>query len=161
MSPDKAHRISVVHEYLGYSLLGHLAWEIGQLPLYTIFWDAPAGETAFAVLHCTAGDLLIAASTLALGYLVAGGARWPWFRAVYLRVAIVSVVLGVAYTVFSEWLNTAVRESWAYMPAMPLIPVLEVGLTPVLQWLVVPLMAFRLTALRADLPRAPSDGVPR
>ena len=65
MSPDRARRFGVVRKYLSYSLLGHLAWEIGQLPLYTIFWDARAGETAFAVLHYTAGDLLIAACTLA------------------------------------------------------------------------------------------------
>jgi hypothetical protein len=25
----------------------------------------------------------------------------------------------VAYTIFSEWLNTAVRQGWAYSPLMP------------------------------------------
>ena len=48
------------------------------------------------------------------------------------------ILLGLCYTVFSEWLNTQVRQSWSYTEAMPLLPPLGTGLAPFLQWLIVP-----------------------
>jgi hypothetical protein len=57
-------------------------------------------------------------------------------------VAAAAVALGVGYTVFSEWLNTAVRSGWAYSDLMPVVPILGTGLSPLAQWLVVPLAAF-------------------
>lgn len=59
---------------------------------------------------------------------------------------VVTVVLCLAYTVYSEWLNVTVRGSWAYAPSMPKLPVFGTGLSPFLQWLVVPVIAF--TAMR-------------
>ena len=57
-------------------------------------------------------------------------------------VAAAAVACGIGYTVFSEWLNTAVRGSWAYSDLMPVVPILGTGLSPLAQWLVVPLAAF-------------------
>jgi hypothetical protein len=45
----------------------NLAWEIAQLPLYTIWTEAPPAGIAFAVAHCTAGDLLIGSAALVIG----------------------------------------------------------------------------------------------
>jgi hypothetical protein len=50
--------------------------------------------------------------------------------------------MGVGYTIFSEWLNIVVREAWAYRDIMPVIPIIDAGLTPFLQWLVVPTAAY-------------------
>jgi hypothetical protein len=30
-----------------------------------------------------------------------------------------AILFGLGYTVFSEWLNTQVRQSWSYTEAMP------------------------------------------
>ena len=57
-------------------------------------------------------------------------------------------MLGAAYTIFSERLNVQVRRSWAYTAAMPVLPGLGTGLAPLLQWLVVPSLAFAITAHR-------------
>ncbi len=46
------------------------------------------------------------------------------------------VALGFGYTVFSEWYNVYRVGAWAYAESMPRI--LGIGLTPLLQWLVVP-----------------------
>ena len=58
---------------------------------------------------------------------------------------------GLGFTVFSEWYNVYILGAWAYQPAMPLVA--GIGLTPLLQWVVVPtLMLFiarRLPAFRA------------
>jgi hypothetical protein len=117
----------------------HLVWETAQLPLYTIWSTGTRFQILFAVIHCTAGDLLITASALALAALVARIGHWPFFGN---RMALIAILLGLGYTVFSEWLNTQVRQSWSYTEAMPLLPPLGTGLTPFLQWLIVPGIAF-------------------
>ena len=115
------------------------AWEIAQLPLYTIWSEGTAGSRAFAVLHCTAGDLLIALSLLAGALIVAGDPVWPGRR--FGRVAALTLLGGLIYTVFSEWLNVEVRRSWAYSDLMPVLPPFGTGLSPMLQWIVVPTVA--------------------
>ena len=44
----------------------NLAWEVLQLPLYTIWSEASAGYIAFAVVHCTVGDVVIGLASLVL-----------------------------------------------------------------------------------------------
>lgn len=125
--------------YLPGVAVANLLWEVAQLPLYTLWTEGSRGFMAYAVLHCTAGDVLIAGSALLAAMCLAAPRAFP--RQGFARVAVVATLLGLAYTVFSEWLNTAVRASWAYAPAMPILPLLEVGLTPFLQWLVLPPLA--------------------
>ncbi len=118
----------------------HLLWEFLHLPLYTLWDTGSASEILFAVLHCTGGDLLIAAGALALAILLLGQRSWPDQH--FLRVVIAAVVFGLAYTVFSEWLNVDIRRTWAYKESMPRLPMLGTGLTPALQWLMVPTLGF-------------------
>ena len=134
------HWLGVLRRYLVFAAVTHLAWEAAQLPLYTIWLTGTAGELAFAVLHCTGGDLLIALSTMMLALLLFGGPDWP--RADAGRVLAAAILFGVGYTIFSEWLNITVRGAWAYRDLMPVIPGLDTGLSPFLQWIVVPLAAW-------------------
>ena len=132
--------LPMLRRYFAVMLLGNLVWEIAHLPLYTLWATGTRSEIAFAVAHCTAGDMLIAAVSMLCVLLLAGDSRWP--NAGFPRVAALTVAIGAGYTVFSEWLNTVVRGSWAYADAMPVIPFLGTGLTPLLQWIVVPAAAF-------------------
>ena len=116
-----------------------LAWEIVQLPLYTLWRDGTAWELAFAVLHCTAGDALIALATLSWALVIVGAPQWP--ERAFGRVLAATVVIGLAYTVYSEWLNVEIRRSWAYAGAMPVLPILGTGAGPLLQWAVLPPLA--------------------
>lgn len=118
------------------TIVGHLVWEIAHVPLYTLWAEGTAGEIAFAVVHCTGGDLLIALAALTAALVLLGSPGWPSQR--FGPVAVLTVTIGLAYTVYSEWFNVSVRGSWAYGPAMPTLPLLGTGLTPVLQWIVVP-----------------------
>jgi hypothetical protein len=52
--------------------------------------------------------------------------------------------LGAAYTILSEWLNVEIRRSWSYTATMPVLPFLGTGLTPLLQWLIVPTLALAI-----------------
>lgn len=132
--------LPALRSYLSVTAAGHFVWEIVQLPLYTLWTEGTTDEIAFAVVHCTGGDLLIALASLIGALFVVGGSGWPSQR--FVPVAVLTVVLGVAYTVYSEWLNVNVRGSWAYAPSMPTIPPLATGLTPLLQWIVIPIVAF-------------------
>lgn len=134
--------LPTLRRYFAVTLLGNLLWEVLQLPLYGLWASGTWREIAFAVAHCTAGDMLIAAVSLLCALLVAGDARWP--AAGFMRVAAVAVATGVGYTVLSEWLNTALRGSWTYADAMPVVPWLGTGLAPLLQWIIVPCVAFWL-----------------
>lgn len=130
--------------YLGLVLVGNLLWETLHLPLYTIGLTGSVGERAFAVLHCTGGDVLIALATLGFALVVAGDEQWP--ERGFIRIAAIAIPLGIAYTAFSEWRNVYVQKSWSYAPSMPAISIIgfKIGLSPLLQWLAVPLVAFYL-----------------
>ena len=141
--------LAVLRRYLSFVALTNLAWEIAHLPLYTLWSEGNSREIAFAVVHCTAGDVLIATASLVLALLLFGDRGWPEIR--FPQVAAATVVFGVGYTVFSEWLNIEVRGSWAYSDLMPVVPVIDTGLSPLLQWIVIPLAAFRWSRRGAAL----------
>lgn len=137
---DMTHGGPVVRRFLFAMAMGNLIWEVAHVPLYTLWVTDSSGEIAYSVLHCTGGDVLIAASSLTIAWLLFGRCSWP--HQSYWRVATVTIMLAVGYTVFSEWLNVDVRGSWAYRDLMPRLPWLGTGLTPLLQWIVVPALAF-------------------
>lgn len=117
-------------------LAANLLWEVAHLPLYTLWRTASRSEQAFAVLHCTGGDALIALLSLGLAVLVHRSWRWPEER--FGRVLLAATLIGVAYTVFSEWWNVEWRGAWAYASAMPRLPWVGTGVTPLLQWVLLP-----------------------
>ena len=135
----------ILLRYIAIVAAANLLWETAQIPLYTIWKTGMAGDIAFAIVHCTAGDVLITAAALLLALLLAGKAAWPSDRG--LPVIAAATMLGIAYTVFSEWLNVSIRGSWSYADMMPVMPPLGTGLTPLLQWVTIPpfayIMAFR------------------
>lgn len=130
----------MLRRYFLFVALANLAWEMAQLPLYTLWWESSIGQIAFAVVHCTGGDLLIATASLTLALLFFADRDWP--EEGFFKVVVATVAFGVVYTVFSEWLNTEIRGSWAYTDWMPVVPILGTGLSPLAQWLVIPLAAF-------------------
>lgn len=141
--------LSAIRCYLGVTVAGHLVWEALHVPLYGIWEAGDTAEIAFAVVHCTGGDLLIASAALVGALMLAGSPRWPARR--FHVVATLTIAFGVLYTVYSEWLNVSVRGSWSYSARMPTLPPLGTGVSPLLQWIVVPgaaLIAARLSDRR-------------
>lgn len=120
---------------------GNLVWEFLHMPFYTLWRTGTWREIIVAAVHCTGGDILIAMSCLVIALFLVGGNDWPdtKFRAV----AAITIVLGVAVTAFLEWLNVIVRAAWAYSELMPVFPLFgfQIGVSPLLQWIVVPAAA--------------------
>lgn len=119
----------------------NLGWEIAQLPLYKIYSEGDLPQIAFAVAHCTGGDILIAVACYLISAALVRHLAWPLRRPA--SGVGISIAAGMTYTVFSEWLNVSVRGSWTYAAAMPQI--FGIGLSPLLQWFFVPVLTVYLT----------------
>jgi hypothetical protein len=143
-SPDfRAACAFITFRYLPWLAALNLVWEFAQLPLYSIWTEGTRADIAFALAHCTLGDVLIGIAALALSLMLTRAralADWRWDRIILLL-----VFLGTGYTVFSEWLNTTLLR-WTYAESMPTLDLggIEIGLSPLAQWLVVPSLALCL-----------------
>ena len=145
-------------------LLGalNLLWEIAHLPLYTLWNEGSPGFIAFAVIHCTLGDVAIGTLALLVALIATRACALETWR--WRQVALFLVIPAVGYTALSEWINTIARESWAYSALMPVVSLwgFEVGLSPLLQWIVVPSAAFwwarRVTRFTLPRPLNPGNG---
>ena len=125
--------------YLGVSLPVNLVWEMLQLPLFTLWKTGTLGQQAFAVFHCTIGDVMIAGLSLLIALSLVAQPSWPSSSAAH--VYVLSLAIGLGYTIYSEYLNTIVRGNWTYSEWMPVLPFIGTGLAPLMQWLIVPTLA--------------------
>tara|TARA_R110000772_G_scaffold36147_2_gene86768 strand:- start:781 stop:1269 length:489 start_codon:yes stop_codon:yes gene_type:complete len=138
---DAQISLGALRRYFVVIIPANLVWEFVQMPLYTIWAEDTWGEIIFAAFHCTGGDILIAMSALMLALMLAGQG-WPYMAQSRQQVQLLAVSIGLGYTIFSEWLNIVIREAWAYSDLMPIVPIVDAGLSPLLQWIVIPLVAF-------------------
>jgi small-conductance mechanosensitive channel len=131
----------LVLRYLPWFAAFNLAWEAAHVRLYTLWSEESTGYIAFSVVHCTLGDVLIGLLALLLALIVSreGGVREWSFR----RLALLSTLFGAGYTAFSEWMNITLLRSWTYAESMPRLSLgdFELGVTPLMQWLVIPPLA--------------------
>lgn len=116
------------------AFLLNLAWESAHVRLYTIWVEADRLGVASAVFHCTLGDVVIAFTMFAVAGVLLGLPDWPAARP-WTGGAIVTTVATV-YTAWSEWFNVYSVGNWSYASAMPTI--FGIGLSPLLQWLILP-----------------------
>lgn len=134
--------------YVGVALPMFAAWEVAQLPLYTIWAEQGVRASLWAALHCTIGDAVLAFVTI-LGALLATFVASGWRR--FRGVAAITVLAGLIVTAIVEVLSTQWLGRWAYGPLMPVEPLFGIGLSPLAQWIVVPALALFL--LRRALAR--------
>ncbi len=121
-----------------FSFLLHFLWEMLQVPLYADMARMAHWSGIVVCAKATAGDVVIALAAYATA---AGFARtWHW-RASRAHVA-TYLAMGVIITVVLEGLNVYLWHRWAYAPAMPLV--LGIGVSPLLQWVIVPPLALWL-----------------
>jgi len=128
-----------------FKLLLNFSWEVLQAPLFEGMSAAPHSDVISACLQATLGDVVI--MLLAHASVAAVTRHRSWVLAPSRREAAAFVAVGVAITALIEWLATRGHwaQTWAYSSAMPLIPGIGVGLSPLLQWVVVPPMVLWFT----------------
>ncbi|MBA3640867.1 MAG: hypothetical protein H0W53_16705 [Acidobacteria bacterium] len=92
---------------------------------------------------CTVGDGVLVVLIYAAGWLAFG--RQDWFENPGPAEYAVMLTLGASAAIIVEW-RALSRGRWRYSARMPLIPGVRVGLTPVLQMIVLPPVIFYLVA---------------
>ncbi|QDT16585.1 hypothetical protein [Alienimonas californiensis] len=128
--------------YFGSSFVLHLLWENAQMPLF----ETPDGlswATFKMCLFATAtGDMFATLSFYLIVAVIHRDLRWAAERSAYSHPAtwVVPLITGVLMAIGFELWAVYVAERWTY-GSMPLAPVLRVGVTPVLQMIVIPLAA--------------------
>lgn len=137
---SRAARIFLFARFVPLLAAGNLVWEVFQLPFYTLWQEGTPRSRVFAVVHCTMGDVMIGTGALLASVMLFGRHGWPDLK--HGRVLGAATLVGLAYTVFSEWVNTQVTMSWQYADSMLRVPPLGTGLAPLLQWVVVLPLAY-------------------
>lgn len=114
-----------VWEYLHFGLYaGYQVWS-GSYPVY---WMA------------TLGDVLYTLGAFAL--VSAFKKTYDWIPRAAFQDYLGLVAVGFCIALFVEYKGLAL-ERWRYLPEMPIVPILNVGLTPILQMsLLLPLTVF-------------------
>ncbi len=119
-------------------------WEMAQMPLFRQ-GDGQRFEQnlRFSLQHCfipTLGDVLVAATTFVIGWVVYGQAHWiqalTWREVLLVSIPLVLLALVVELT------NVYVLHHWSYSELMPIVPVVEVGLVPTVQLALLTLVSF-------------------
>ena len=123
----------------------HFAWEISQMAYYS-FAGVPLAEyDAFIKDHWTVAakdGLVTVALYLLVGMLVKNAGWGKRFRRQRLMFL---VVVGFLWAVGIEYYATEVAHRWAYAPSMSLIPIINVGVLPVLQMVLIPFFSIFVT----------------
>jgi hypothetical protein len=112
----------------------NLMWEIAHVRLYTIWFEADGLAIAWAILHCSLGDVVIALTMFALTGVALRHWNWPASRP--WTGGTIFVAGAVVFTGWSEWHNVYRAGNWGYTESMPTI--FGVGLSPLLQWVILP-----------------------
>jgi hypothetical protein len=120
-----------------FAFLLNFVWEVLQTPFFldisteinTIIWYR---------FHCTLGDVMISLAGFWFVALISKTRTW-FLNPTKVRL-LLFVAFGVSYTIFSEIKNVSLNKLWGYSNLMPIIPGIEVGVIPLIQWIIVPLL---------------------
>ena len=124
------------------------------MPLFETAQDSFWEDFKMCLFATATGDMLFMLTLYLTIAVIHRDMLWPADRTLYSHLAtwVVPVVIGVLLaTSFELWAVHAVGR-WEY-GSMPLIPILQVGVTPIFQMIVVPLLTLALS--RAAAPRMP------
>lgn len=154
------HCATLFAAFFGGSFVMHLAWENAQMPLFELadpsFWPV----FKMCLFATVTGDMLFMLVLNLTMTVIHKDFCWLKLRIAYAHPATwtIPILVGVLLAVsFELWAVHAVHR-WRY-GSMPLIPFIHVGITPVLQMIVIPLattalchrVAIRLTQTRVDV----------
>ena len=123
------------------SILLNFPWEVAQMPLYV-----EEGSWFEFARHCfipSIGDGFIVLLIFCVGWIARGQSDWsdqPGWTGYAVMLA-----AGLIIAVMVEWTAMSGLGRWSYTSSMPVLPVLGVGVVPVVQMLVLPPVIFKIT----------------
>jgi hypothetical protein len=114
----------------------HFAWEMMQAPLFDSMNGLGFARGTWVCARSSLADLALSLVSYGVAAVVQGTRAWllrprPIGIAVYFTI-------GIASTVVIELLAVYHGGRWSYAPAMPRVA--GIGLAPLLQWVIVPML---------------------
>ena len=137
------HIFSTITSLFVISVPLNFVWELAQMPLYV-----EDGKLLEFAAHCivpSLGDGVIVLMIFGVGWWVLR--RADWFVRPSASAYALMLVTGLVIAILIEWVAVYGMGRWRYTARMPVLPVLGVGLSPVLQMLLLPPLIFKLAAL--------------
>ncbi len=123
-----------------FAFLLNFPWEFLQTPLYQSMLEAAHWKATQRCTLATLGDVVI--MVFAYGCIALTTHTLRWFERPTIGRLSGFVAVGVLVTVVIERLAFGDQSlGWRYASAMPIIPLVHVGLAPVMQWIILPLVA--------------------
>lgn len=126
-----------------FSFVLHFVWEFVQVPTYAGMAEMPHWEAIKLCMSATFGDVGFALTAFWVASLAAR--RRGWILRPTRVPSTIFVGVGILLTVGFEYYYTSISLRWTYSDLMPLVPPLGTGLSPLLQWLVIPILVIWLT----------------
>lgn len=131
-----------------FAFLLNLPWELWQIPLFKGVASLAHRDGVIMCIRAAMGDAVISLFAFWLVAVTARSRGWIQRPSVVTLAAFVAV--GLVATVVLEYWATRIGGRWEYAEAMPRLPLLGTGLTPLLQWLLLPLLVVWL--VRKQIP---------
>lgn len=120
---------------MGVAFLLNLVWEVGQLPLFK-----DGAFTLDHIMFCALASVADAIIVLLLYYFFALIYKDPmWVKDFTSVKVILLMIVGGIGAILAEKRHLS-EGNWAYAPTMPIIPFVDVGLSPVLQFMILPII---------------------
>ena len=126
--------------FLSFTL--HFVWEFIQVPTYAEMAVMPHWEGVKLCTSATFGDVGFALTAFWTTAAAARSRYWILTPRIW-QVAMFTAI-GIGLTIGFEYYYTEVSERWNYSDLMPLVPPFGTGLSPLLQWIVIPLLVLSL-----------------
>ena len=114
----------------------NLAWEFLHAPLFRFEQQSSWSSLLGCLLFCSGIDALMMLAAYWTVALIRRDRYWFVRKSKADLVLMGSTALSIAF--ISEFTAIHYRDLWSYSPWMPVIPVLEVGVSPMLQWIFLP-----------------------
>lgn len=124
----------------GLSFVLNYAWEIGHCPLYTVC-SYDRSHFIFLALASLADAIMVGLLYFGFALIYRNGL---WIRHLTTARVFWLMLVGGAGATVSEVAHLS-AGNWAYTNRMPIIPIIEVGLTPVLQFTILPVLIYCLS----------------
>ena len=120
------------------SFLLNFVWEMWQMPFF--IFDAQDSYLRMNIM-CTQASIGDGMITI-IAYLITSKVfdNSKWYHEWKTKYIIIYLCVGVLLTVVLELYNTMILGRWSYAGIMPLLPIIKIGLVPILQWLIVPIL---------------------
>ena len=116
----------------------HFVWEFVQAPTYSGMVEMNHWDGIKLCMSATFGDVGFALTAFWLTALAARSRNWM-MRPTPLNY-VLFLAVGLALTVGFEYYYTQISLRWTYSDLMPLVPPFGTGLSPLLQWVFIPLL---------------------